>query len=124
MQPNFIFFGSLLAFAGVAVGAFGAHALKHVLSIEAISAYQTGVNYHMWHAIGLFCIGLRLQSHNSKQLTYAGWLMLAGVLLFSGSLYLLAITGFRWLGMITPLGGMSFLCAWFLVCLATRQSGH
>lgn len=104
------------------MGAFGAHALKATLSAEMLAIYQTGVTYQMWHALGLLGIGvLRQLDQDSKLIPWAGWLMFIGILLFSGSLYLLALLNLRWLGMITPVGGVCFLIAWLLVCLYAIQ---
>jgi uncharacterized membrane protein YgdD (TMEM256/DUF423 family) len=118
MQSIFLFFGAFSALIGVGMGAFGAHGLKNVISPEMLAVYQTGVNYQMWHALGLIGIAL-LHRHEaeSKLLNWAGWLMLIGILLFSGSLYLLAVMDVKQLGMITPFGGVSFLIAWLLLAV-------
>ncbi len=122
MQSPFLFLGALCAFLGVGAGAFGAHALKATLSADMLAVYQTGVSYHMWHALGLLGIGLLQQlTPDSKRIAWAGWLMFIGILLFSGSLYLLALLELRWLGMITPIGGICFLIAWLLVCLSVNK---
>lgn len=122
MKSAFLFLGALCAFIGVGMGAFGAHALKATLSAEMLAIYQTGVTYQMWHALGLLGIGvLRQLDQDSKLIPWAGWLMFIGILLFSGSLYLLALLNLRWLGMITPVGGVCFLIAWLLVCLYAIQ---
>jgi uncharacterized membrane protein YgdD (TMEM256/DUF423 family) len=106
----------LLALA-VALGAFGAHALKTHLSAEALAVYQTAVLYHFWHALGLLVIGiLWLQRTDWARLAWVAWLLIVGVLAFSGSLYILAITGVHWVGAITPFGGAAFIAAW--LCLA------
>jgi uncharacterized membrane protein YgdD (TMEM256/DUF423 family) len=123
MQSSFLFFGALSALIGVGMGAFGAHGLKNMISPEMLAVYQTGVNYQMWHALGLIGIALiRRNDSESKLLNWAGWLMLIGIVLFSGSLYLLAIMDIKQLGMITPFGGVSFLLAWLLLAVyATRR---
>jgi uncharacterized membrane protein YgdD (TMEM256/DUF423 family) len=119
VKSVFLFLGAFSAFLGVGFGAFGAHGLKNILSAEALTIYQTGVTYQMWHALGLIGLSfLQYQEPESKLVSWAGWLMFLGVLLFSGSLYLLAISGQRWLGMITPIGGVCFLIAWLLVCFS------
>lgn len=106
-------------FTGVAMGAFGAHGLKYVIAPEMLAVYQTGVQYHFWHALGLGLVALLMrQAPQSRPLAWAAWLMLAGIVLFSGSLYLLAVSGIRWLGVITPFGGMAFLAAW--ACVAAH----
>ncbi len=97
----------------VVLGAFGAHALRARLPAELLAVYQTAVQYHFWHALGVLAIGLTLlHVPGSVAVRMAGWLMLAGIVIFSGSLYLLATTGTRWLGAITPIGGFAFIAAW------------
>ncbi|MCX7088274.1 MAG: DUF423 domain-containing protein [Methylococcales bacterium] len=123
MHSLFLLFGALAAFTGVGLGAFGAHGLKAILSPEMLDVYKTGVNYQMWHALGLLIIAL-IQQHapTSKLLYWAGCLMASGIVLFSGSLYCLAIMNIKWLGMITPLGGLAFLIAWLLIIIfATKK---
>ncbi len=118
MKSTFLFLGAMSAFLGVGLGAFGAHGLKNILSPEFLTVYQTGVTYQMWHALGL--IGLALacqQTPTSRLLHWAGWLMFTGIILFSGSLYLLAILNLKWLGIITPFGGVAFLTAWLLITI-------
>ncbi len=116
MTRRFLSFGAIGAGLAVGFGAFGAHGLKTVLSAEMLAVWQTGVNYQMWHSLGLILVSLLLQSaQNAKQLHWAGGLMLVGMVLFSGSLYGLALTEIKALGMITPLGGLCFLAAWGLV---------
>ena len=124
MKSVFLFLGAISAFIGVGMGAFGAHGLKTVLSTEMLEVYKTGVAYQMWHALGLCGIAMvRLQSPDSSLLKWSGWLMFAGIVLFSGSLYLLTMLNLKWLGMITPLGGLAFLMAWLLLALvAARKS--
>ena len=120
---NFLLLGSLSAMIGVGMGAFGAHGLKTIISPELLVVYQTGVSYQMYHALGLIGIALiRLQASNSKLLIWAGSLMFIGILLFSGSLYLLALLNLNWLGMITPVGGVCFLIAWLLIMLYAVQN--
>lgn len=122
MQSIFLFFGAVGAFIGVGMGAFGAHGLKGVLSPEMLSVYQTAVSYQMWHALGLVGIALiRRHSPESRLLKWAGWLMFTGIVLFSGSLYLLPLLDIHWLGMITPFGGASFLAAWLLIAVYATQ---
>jgi uncharacterized membrane protein YgdD (TMEM256/DUF423 family) len=119
---NFLLLGSLSALVGVGMGAFGAHGLKAVISPEMLAVYQTGVTYQMWHALGLIGVTLiRQQTPDSKLLHWAGWLMFAGIVLFSGSLYALALLNQTWLGMVTPLGGVCFLTAWLLLTLFAAQ---
>jgi uncharacterized membrane protein YgdD (TMEM256/DUF423 family) len=119
-----IVLGAASAFLSVAAGAFGAHALKARLSPELLTIFETGARYHMYHSLGLIAVGLVAQGRPSPLLTGAGWAMVAGLLLFSGSLYALALSGVRALGAITPLGGLGFLAGWALLALgAWRQGG-
>ena len=105
--------GALLALAAVALGAFGAHALKARLAPDMAAVWQTAVQYHGWHALALLAVGLVLiQRPDAAAVAVAGWLFVAGVALFSGSLYLLALTDTRALGAITPVGGAAFLAGW------------
>src|SRR5512135_961059 len=109
MGGLFFMSGCLLAAVGVALGAFGAHGLQSRLSLERQDTFETAVRYQMYHAFGLLVVSLTLSRSTSVWLIVAGWLFLAGILLFSGSLYLLVGTSRRWLGAITPLGGVSFI---------------
>jgi len=106
---------SLALAAAVAFGAFGAHALKSRLSADLLAVYQTAVQYHFWHALGLFALALLMLQWDAPVLNLAAWLLLAGLILFCGSLYLLALTGARWLGAIAPLGGIASIVAWLVV---------
>jgi uncharacterized membrane protein YgdD (TMEM256/DUF423 family) len=118
-----IVLGAASAFLSVAAGAFGAHALKARLSSELLAIFETGARYHMYHSLGLIAIGLVAQARPSPLLSAAGWAMLAGILLFSGSLYALALTSVRALGAITPLGGLSFLAGWAMLAAAVWRQG-
>jgi uncharacterized membrane protein YgdD (TMEM256/DUF423 family) len=117
MSPKiFLTLGALNAFLCVALGAFGAHGLKQQLSVEMLAVYQTGVQYHFYHALGLIAVGLVLLNFPASRLVaFSGWLMLGGIILFCLSLYVLSLTGIRALGMITPFGGVVFLTAWALL---------
>ncbi len=117
--------GAAFALLGVLLGAFGAHALRNSLSAEMLAIYQTGVQYQLIHALGIVLIALLAATQPSrKRLMLAGWLMAAGVLLFSGSLYLLAASGLRMLGAITPLGGVCFIVAWTLLLFAPARNSE
>lgn len=123
MQKSpFITLGSSLAFLAVMLGAFGAHGLKNTLSAELLTVYQTAVDYQMWHALGLLIIGLIQLQKPSTLLNTAGWFMFTGILIFSGSLYALSLTGIKLLGAITPIGGTSFLIAWLLLAYTSIKS--
>jgi uncharacterized membrane protein YgdD (TMEM256/DUF423 family) len=119
----FLAAGGLAALAAVALGAFGAHALKARLPADALAVWHTAVEYHVYHALGLLAIGLVAQHlPESDLLKWSGGLMLAGIALFSGSLYALALSGERWLGAIAPVGGSAFLLAWALLAVAVIRS--
>jgi len=113
-----VFFGlgALSAFLAVAAGAFGAHALRARLTSEYLAVFETAARYQMYHALGLFAVAWAVNRWPGTLPVWAGWLFVLGTILFSGSLYVLALTGLRWLGAITPLGGAAFLAGW--LCLA------
>ena len=114
---HFIFLGAINGFLAVAFGAFAAHALKNLLSAGLLEVFQTGVEYQAMHALALLAAGLLGRDGRSRALKLAGWAFATGILLFSGSLYALSLSGFRSLGMITPFGGLLLLAGW--LCLAT-----
>src|SRR3989344_3889079 len=115
----FLLRGAANAALAVLLGAFGAHSLKTHLSADMMAVYQTGLQYHLFHALGLLAVGFALkQIGDSAWLRWSGWLMLAGIVIFSGSLYVLSATGWKWLGAVTPLGGVSFIIAWALFIVA------
>ena len=106
-----------MAFLGVAAGAFGAHGLRDRLATDLLEVFEIAVRYQMYHALALVGVALAMgRIGPSSTLIWAGWFFLAGILIFSGSLYLLSLTGIRWLGAITPIGGVALLAGWF--CLA------
>jgi uncharacterized membrane protein YgdD (TMEM256/DUF423 family) len=108
----FIGLGSILAAAAVAAGAFGAHALKGRLSPEMLAVFETGVRYQLVHALALLAVAWAATRWRSPAIAAAGWLFAAGIVLFSGSLYALCVTGARGLGVVTPLGGVAFIAGW------------
>ncbi len=116
MDRLFILFGSLSAFLGVGLGAFGAHALRSRLSTDLLAIFEIGVRYQMYHALGLLAVGFAYARWPSVFVIAAGWAFVAGTILFSGSLYALAFTGVRGWGAVTPFGGLAFLAGW--LCLA------
>jgi uncharacterized membrane protein YgdD (TMEM256/DUF423 family) len=119
MKPNtLITLAATTLFLAVAAGAFGAHGLKAILSAEMLAIWQTAVHYQMVHGLALLFIALWLPQAHSRLPHYAAWAMLAGMLLFSGSLYALALSGIRLLGAITPLGGLALLLGWALLAWA------
>ncbi|HEY9280572.1 MAG TPA: DUF423 domain-containing protein [Eoetvoesiella sp.] len=113
---------ALTLLAGVAAGAFGAHGLKRILSPDLIAVWQTAVLYQLIHGLGMLAIAALSARFGSPLLSLAGALMFLGVVLFSGSLYLLALTGVKWLGPITPIGGVAFIAAWALVAVAAYRT--
>ena len=116
MDRVFFVIGALSAFIGVAAGAFGTHGLKSRMSIEMLSVFEIGVRYQMYHAFALIIAGLVQAKWPSSIVTIGGWLFVIGTIFFSGSLYLLSVSGVVWFGAIPPLGGLAFLAGW--VCMA------
>ncbi|MDX1387998.1 MAG: DUF423 domain-containing protein [Acidobacteriota bacterium] len=108
--------GAVAAALGVALGAFGAHTLKSRIGADLLEVYETGVRYHLIHALALLAVAWAASRWPGALTNAAGWLFVAGIVLFSGSLYVLAVSGVRWLGAITPLGGVAFIAGW--ICLA------
>ena len=116
MERIFFVAGAVSAFIAVAAGAFGAHGLKGRLDAEMLSVFEVGVRYQMYHAFALVLAAWRQTRWPGTLVATGGWFFIVGTILFSGSLYLLSLTGVRWLGAITPLGGLAFLAGW--LCLA------
>ncbi|ADF41991.1 MULTISPECIES: DUF423 domain-containing protein [Priestia] len=115
----FLIIGAINAMLAVALGAFGAHGLEGKISEKYLEVWKTGVQYQMFHAMGLFVIAFLLNKFpQSSLLTASGWIMFAGIVLFSGSLYVLSTSGIKVLGAITPLGGVAFIVAWILIVVA------
>jgi len=123
MSKLIIMLAGINGFLAVSLGAFAAHGLRERLSPELINTFQTGVQYQMYHALALFGIGILVINFPAANLLrISAYLMLAGIVLFSGSLYVLSLSGIRWLGAITPIGGLCFLIAWaLLIWFAARQ---
>ena len=119
----FLVLGALNAVLAVILGAFGAHALKARVSAEMLAVYQTGVQYHFNHALGLVLVGLAIaQLPESAFLKWSGGLMLVGIVLFSGSLYGLSLSELRWLGAVTPFGGAAFIAAWVVFVVGVIEA--
>jgi uncharacterized membrane protein YgdD (TMEM256/DUF423 family) len=116
MDRTFLLIGALAGAIGVGLGAFGAHGLRGRLSPEMLAVFETGVRYHMYHALALVATAVLAGRLDGRLVTAAGWLFTSGIVLFSGSLYVLALTGVGILGAITPIGGLAFLAGW--TCLA------
>ena len=112
MTKIFFLLACGFSFLGVAIGAFGAHALKQRLSPEMLQIFEVGVRYQMYHAFALFVVVWILHAWNISGAAASGWWFIAGIVLFSGSLYALALSGMKWLGAVTPFGGLSFLIGW------------
>lgn len=113
MDRTFFALGAICAFIAVAAGAFGAHGLKSRISAEMLTVFEVGVRYHMYHALALLAVSWAYSRWPSSLVTTGGWLFIIGIILFSGSLYALSLTGIRMLGAITPFGGLAFLAGWF-----------
>ncbi len=114
--------GALALLVGVAAGAFGAHGLKRIISPDLLEVWNTAVLYHLIHALGLVVLAALDARFGSALLSWAGAVMLAGIIIFSGSLYVLALTGTKWLGAITPLGGLAFIVSWLMVAIAAFRT--
>ncbi len=108
----FFTLGAVCALLSVTFGAFGSHSLKAILTPDMLAVFETGVRYQMYHALALLAVGWAAHQYPQASFHIAGWLFTAGIVLFSGSLYALALSGVRWLGAITPLGGVLFLAGW------------
>jgi uncharacterized membrane protein YgdD (TMEM256/DUF423 family) len=117
VERVFVAAGSIAGFLGVAFGAFGAHALKTQLTPDALATFEIGMRYQMYHALALIAAAWVCTKWPGAWARASGWLFIAGIVVFSGSLYVLALTGARWLGAVTPIGGLAFLAGWG--CLAT-----
>ena len=121
MERRFMSLGALSAFIAVAAGAFGAHALRDRLDPGMLAAFETGARYQMYHALALMVVAWASTRWSGKLTAAAGWMFVAGTVLFSGSLYAMALTGQRSLGAITPLGGVAFLTGWLCLAFAARR---
>ena len=112
---RFLALGSILAGLGVAAGAFGAHALKEILDPSMLQVFETATRYVMYHAFGLCIVSWAIDRLPEQRLEKSGWLFLIGILLFSGSLYVVSLAGIRWMGAVTPIGGLAFMTGWLLL---------
>lgn len=118
MMRFFLGAGALLAGLAVVLGAFGAHTLEARVTPERLAVFETGVRYHMYHALALLFLAWAVTQWPSWQITAAGYLFVAGIIIFSGSLYLLVVTDTPWMGAITPIGGLTFILGWLLLASA------
>ena len=121
-MKNWIILGASLAGVAVILGAFGAHGLKSKVSPADLAIFETGVQYHMYHALGLILIGVLGFHYNSDVIQLPAVLLSIGILIFSGSLYILVLTGLRWMGAITPIGGVAFIAGWLLLVLRIAKA--
>ncbi len=121
LTKKFAFYGAIFMALAVGLGAFGAHGLKNVVTKEMLVIYHTGVEYQFYHALGLFCVAFVANFDNSKRVKIAGYSMVAGMVIFCGSLYTMTFTGIKILGAITPIGGVAFIVAWVLLALSVRK---
>ena len=112
MSRLFFAFGSGFALIAVITGAFAAHTLKSKLSPDMFQVFEVAVRYQMYHALGLIAVAWATSQWSSQLIAASGWLFVAGIVIFSGSLYILSLTGVRWLGAITPIGGVAFIIGW------------
>lgn len=120
---TFLQIAGVFAALAVLLGAFGAHGLKAKITPEMLAVYQTAVQYHMWHALGLAVVALTLlRWPRLNLLRWSGWLMILGIVLFSGSLYALALSHIKMFGAVTPLGGLAFIAAWLVFAVAIRKA--
>lgn len=121
MDRTFAMLGAVSAAIAVGAGAFGAHGLRARLPADLLAVFETAARYQMYHALGLLFVAWAVARWSGGPAGWAGWLFVAGTIVFSGSLYLLALTGARWLGAVTPLGGIAFLAGWLCLALAAYR---
>ena len=121
MKINWVATGAVLAALAVIIGAFGAHGLESRVDAGLLDTFETGARYHMYHALALLAVGWLAAQRPGRWTSAAGWLFLAGIVVFSGSLYTLVLTGERWLGAITPVGGVCFILGWTALAVAALR---
>lgn len=114
LSQRFLVLGTVFAGLAVAAGAFGAHALKEILDEHRLQVFDTATRYQMYHAFGLCIVAWAIDRYPEQRLEQTGWLFTIGTLLFSGSLYVVSLAGVRWMGAVTPIGGLAFLAGWLL----------
>lgn len=118
----FFTLGAVFGGLGVILGAFGAHALRRTLTPDDLATFEIGVRYQMYHALALLAVAWATTQWDARTLTVAGWAFVVGILVFSGSLYALVLTGQRWLGAVTPFGGVAFIVGWALLAWTAVRS--
>ena len=118
MHRRFLILAGLLGFLGVLLGAFGAHGLKSRIEPAMLETFEVGVRYHLVHAVALLVVALMSQQQSCSCIKVAGWSFTVGIVIFSGTLYVLAVTGMKWLGAITPIGGVAFMVGWIALLVA------
>ena len=123
MSQLFLIFAAVLGATAVMLGAFAAHGLRGKLADNLFNAFETGVTYQFYHALALLALALWIKQSNSPWLIASGYLWLAGVILFSGSLYAMALTGIKWFGPITPIGGLLFILGWIALLIGALKLG-
>ena len=121
MQRAFLIIAAVSGLIAVILGAFGAHALRGKLEPKLFDVFETGVRYQFFHTFALIAVALLIDKLGAAQLVPAGWLFVAGIVLFSGSLYLLAVKSWKWLGPVTPLGGLLFIAGWVMLLIAAAR---
>jgi uncharacterized membrane protein YgdD (TMEM256/DUF423 family) len=121
MDRFFFSAGAIAAFVGAVLGAFGSHYLRTKLNSEMLNIFEVGVRYQMYHALGLIAVAWAIARWPQAHFNSAGWCFIVGIIIFSGSLYLLSITGSRWFGAITPIGGLAFLAGWAILVWAVNR---
>lgn len=126
MHKQFLITASFFGALSVMLGAFAAHRLKDILAAEALQTFETAVKYQMYHALALLAVGILYKDFSSKQVVWAGWSFIAGILFFSGSLYLLCFLkhqgmSYKWIGPITPLGGLCFIAGWLFLAIGISK---
>lgn len=122
MAANWFASAAILCGLGVVLGAFGAHGLRERLTADMLAVFETGVRYHFIHALGLFVVAWAASRWPGPLVAAAGWLFVAGILIFSGSLYVLSVSGIRWLGAITPIGGVCMIAGWVLLAVVALRT--
>lgn len=123
MKSGWLVSGAMAGAIAVALGAFGAHAMKSKVSVDLLGIFETGVRYHMYHTLALLAVAWAATRWPGPWVNAAGWLFVAGIVVFSGSLYVMTFTGARWLGAVTPIGGLCFIAGWIALAVSGWRGG-